>query len=143
MAEPWAVKPAFPYIPDAWKSQLATQIRRTPRLAASATKLSITPARNADRASRLISDHKAQSSTVIAPYCTSVVVETLLNCIDFNRRKIVLRLYAFSYVHLLVRWRCVVRKEAAVTGGLLAASLQMGTKLSADCRSQSQCQPAR
>jgi hypothetical protein len=49
------------------------------------------PAATPDRASRFVSDHKAKSSAVVAPYCASVVVvETFFNCIDFNRRKIVL-----------------------------------------------------
>src|SRR5260221_14576855 len=49
---------------------------------------------DADHASRLVSDHKAQSSTVIVPCCTTVVVvKTFLNLTEFNRRKIVLGLY--------------------------------------------------
>jgi hypothetical protein len=59
---------------------------------------------DSDRAFRLVSDHKAQSSAVIAPYCTSVVVvETFFNCIDFNRRKIVLGLYKGGHPERSIR----------------------------------------
>ena len=57
-----------------------------------------------NRASRLVSDHKAQSSTVIAPYCTLVVVvETFFNCIDFNRRKIMLGFYKGGHPERSIR----------------------------------------
>jgi hypothetical protein len=50
--------------------------------------------RDANHASRFVSDHKCQSAAVIAPDCTViVVVDAFFNCIDFNRRKIMLGLY--------------------------------------------------
>ena len=45
---------------------------------------------NANRASRLVVDHEAESSTVITIYCISIVlIEKFFDSIDFIRRKIV------------------------------------------------------